>query len=197
MRMNGRSSLFTNHLNAIYSTTVPATPRPSGGIPVPTWIRFPSASTPDFSGIVAGFTVNRPPRNALLVLYAWIYRAADHTLPNKLYVYDSSEAAITIGGDGGWRPVGAEFPSPSQVVHLSTSANGQLAYATTEDNSILMSSYYGRQWSNVTGNAPADITDILIDPADPTRVFVATSHGVYRSVTRGVWEAWGVSDFLS
>jgi photosystem II stability/assembly factor-like uncharacterized protein len=191
LRMNGRSSLFTNHLNAVYSTTVPQLPRPSGGIPVPNWIRFPSAATPDFSGIVAGLTVNRPLRNAPLVLYAWIYRAADHTLPNKLYVYNSSEAASTIGVVG-WQPVSAEFPSLSQIVHLSTSADGQLAYATTEVNSILMSSDYGRHWSNVAGNTPADITDILIDPVDPTRIFVATRHGVYRSTTRGVWEAWSL-----
>jgi hypothetical protein len=189
MRTNGRLGLFTNHLKAIYSTTVPMTPRPNGGIPAPNWTRFPSPSTPDFSGIVAGFTVNRPSRAASLIVYAWIYRAADGSLPNKLYVYDSSSEVISIGG-AGWRPVGAEFRSSSQVVRLGTSANGQLTYATTEDNNVLTSSDYGWHWTNVTGNAPANVTDVLIDPTNSSRVFLATKQGVYRSVIPGVWEAW-------
>lgn len=188
-RTNGRTSLLTTHGRAVYSTRMPTTPRPSGGIPVPYWSRFPQSSTPDFSGVVAGLTVNRPGNSVPLIMYAWISRNSDGSLPNKLYVYDSSEDITSIGGNT-WRSSGGDITSTSAVARIGTSPNGRLAYAITDNNNIWTSSDHGAHWTNVTGNAPSGMMDVLIDPTNPSHVFVATTHGICRSITPGVWSDW-------
>ncbi len=193
IRTNGRSSLLTAGGRAVFSTTVPATPRPSGGIPAPHWTRWPNARTPDFSGNIAGLTVNRPGDGVQLFVYAWIGRNPDQSPPrNKLYVFDSRSFAWRVSGT---RADGTEyFPAP--ILQLATSADGRLAYAITEDNSIFASSDYGESWNSAAGsNPPAEMWDVLIDPTNPSRVFVAAAGGVYQSyqsTTPRVWRNWSL-----
>lgn len=180
MRTNGGSSLLTTHFRAVYSTTVPATLRPSTGVLAPHWSRFPASGTPDFSGIVAGLAVNRPGHGVILAMYAWINRNPDGSLPNKLYVFDPRTFS--------WRSSGSQFAGA--VGRIATTPNGSLAYAITEDNNLWNSSDYGTNWTLVPGNAPSGLTDVLIDPTNPSRVFVGTVHGVYVSTPPGAWSAW-------
>jgi hypothetical protein len=143
VRSNGAASLLTTNGRAVYSTTVPITPRPAGGIPAPYWSKWPFARTPDFSGTVVGLTLNRPGHGVMLYIYAWTGLNPDGSVPrDKLYVFDSWTFA--------WRPSGRRadgteyFGPTSAISHVETSADGRLAYVITWDSSMYASSDYGR-----------------------------------------------------
>lgn len=189
IRTNGGSSLVTTHGRAVYSTQVPTAPRPSEGIPAPYWRKWPSARTPDFSGNVLGMTLNRPGNGVLLFIYAWIARNPDHSAPtNKLYVFDTRTFSWRVSGR---RSDGTEyFGGTSAIRDIETSANGRLTYAITDDNSMYVSLDYGVSWENVTGNAPPGMWEVLIDPTNPSRLFLSADGGVYQSITPRVWRNW-------
>lgn len=191
VRTNGGSSLFTSSGRAVYTTNMPATLRPSTGIPAPRWTKWPNARTPDFAGTVEGLTVNRPGRGVLLCIYAWTGLNPDQTVPReKLYVFDSRTFAWRLSGR---RTDGTEYFTTERAIrHVATSASGQLAYVVFWDDSIYASADHGTTWENISATAPPGVWDVLIDPADNSRVFVATRGGVFQSITPRVWRNWSL-----
>jgi hypothetical protein len=64
---------------------------------------------------------------------------------------------------------------------------------------MFASTDYGESWNSVTGsNPPAAMWDVLIDPTNSSRVFVAAAGGVYQfyqseqSTTPRVWRNWSL-----
>lgn len=107
------------------------------------------------------------------VLYAGSWSGRAGALP----VFKTTDAGKT------WKPSGAGLPE-KPILLLRAEQSGAL-FAVAE-HQLYRSADGGASWSAAGGGLPgADLREIAIDPASPTRLFAATEKGLYRSADNG------------
>ncbi len=125
-----------------------------------------------------------------------LYSSVDHGR-----TWRSHPAIAQMPGRDQWT-----FPPPPHVAHLKSiavhPAEPDVYYACIEQGALLKSADAGRTWAEIASYArPSDrwyrdIHKLVLAPSDPTRLFMSTGNGVYRSDdSGGAWQKLTESDF--
>jgi photosystem II stability/assembly factor-like uncharacterized protein len=147
----------------------------------------------------------------LLGLEGMSVTAVEQTSEGVL-VGTQSGRLFRLNDKGHWREIGAEtwkdqlapwslLEVPSSPLTLLVGLRWSAPEAHARDDAVYASLDGGRTWhpSN-TGleGAPPSVSDMIVDPADPRRVFLASDQGVLRSLDSGdTWEfVLGGLDYL-
>jgi photosystem II stability/assembly factor-like uncharacterized protein len=88
--------------------------------------------------------------------------------------------------DGGreWRPSGKGLPT--EAVTMLRTGGPEEVFALVRRRELFATRDAGTTWSSVGRGLPdADVLQLAVDRADPSRVFVASVEGLYRSTDRG------------
>ncbi len=113
---------------------------------------------------------------------------------------DDGLVHVTVDGGGAWTDVSDELPD-RWVTSVRTSPHArETAYVTISGfrwgeplPHVFRTTDLGASWTPIGGNLPeAPANDIIVDPLDPNRLFVATDVGVYETYDGGaVWMTLG------
>lgn len=95
-------------------------------------------------------------------------------------------AFLSVNGAASWSPIVAGFPLVD-VKSLAFSPQGSdTVFAAAGGAGIFKSSDGGATWSQANqGLRAGDVEDVVVDDANPTRLWAATLNGVWRSADRG------------
>ena len=113
------------------------------------------------------------------------------------HIFKSTDGGLT------WNEIGVNYPrhvetsirvitvdpQNSKVVYLGTSAR-----ESVQGNGVWKSADGGETWNQIVSGMPKDasVNAIVIHPAEPNRMLVATETGVYRSLDQGLdWKLVG------
>jgi len=91
-------------------------------------------------------------------------------------------AAPLRAGVNRWTSIG---PYGGGVTALAFSANGHTAWAGTKKLGVFRSSDNGRTWTAASRGLSGEVLDLAASPAEPGRVYAATSFGIFRSDDAG------------
>jgi photosystem II stability/assembly factor-like uncharacterized protein len=127
--------------------------------------------------------------------------AVSATASNTIYVgSDDGNVHVTTNGGGNWTEIDAGLPVRWVTRVAIDPADDATAYVTfsgyKEDEflpHVFRTTNHGSSWTDISGNLPdTPVNDIVPDPADANRLFLATDVGVF--VTNdlgGSWELLG------
>ncbi|HMB68852.1 MAG TPA: FlgD immunoglobulin-like domain containing protein, partial [bacterium] len=133
--------------------------------------------------------------------------AVSATAPNTIYTgSDDGNVYVTTNGGGNWTEIDAGLPVRWVTRVAVDPADDAVAYVTfsgyKEDEflpHVFRTTNHGASWTDISGNLPdTPVNDIVPDPADAGRLFLATDVGVF--VTNdlgGSWELLGAGLPLS
>jgi photosystem II stability/assembly factor-like uncharacterized protein len=142
-----------------------------------TWIRTPFPG----SCSAEGGRVAIHPRDPRVLYVAGRYTASGKGHPAVLKSADGGRTWLLI------KPGGAVEGQASFIV--VSAGNPAVVYAGgrlgADDPCILKSSDSGRSWQNITGTVVGLPGDLVLDPLNPQKVYVATSQAVFRSADGG------------
>jgi photosystem II stability/assembly factor-like uncharacterized protein len=123
------------------------------------------------------------------------------TDPSVIYCgTDDARVWVTTNGGGGWTEISGGLPYRwvTRVTVHADSAN--VCYVTLSgykvDSTgahIFRTTDFGSTWVSIRGNLPdAPINDVILDPADPAHLLIATDIGVMHTTDYGAfWEMLG------
>lgn len=106
---------------------------------------------------------------------------------------DDGKVWRTVNAGAAWTDITAGLPIRYITRVTADPANAQVVYVTLSgfglDESqahVYRSTNQGTTWVSISGNLPdVPANDILVDPADPNRLFLATDVGVYITTNLG------------
>lgn len=109
---------------------------------------------------------------------------------------DDANVAVTTNGGANWTDISAGLPERWVTRVAVDRENPAIAYAALSGYKqqsplphIWRTTNTGAGWSEITSNLPeAPVNDIVIDPADRTRLYAATDVGVFYTTNLG--EEW-------
>jgi photosystem II stability/assembly factor-like uncharacterized protein len=147
----------------------------------------------NYAPISGDLTTNNP--SALLV-YSTITTLDISPLDGNCYYAGTDDGRVwrTNNAGGVWTNVSAGLPTRWVTRVTADPVNSQVVYVTLSGFGadehlahVYRSANRGTTWSPIGGNLPdIPVNDILVDPANPTRLYVATDVGVYWSPDLGV-----------
>jgi photosystem II stability/assembly factor-like uncharacterized protein len=127
--------------------------------------------------------------------------AVSPTAPNTIYAgADDGNVHVTTNGGGSWTEIDAGLPVRWVTRVAVDPTDDATAYVTLSGYKsdvflphVFRTTDHGASWTDISGNLPeAPVNDIVPDPDDPSRLFVATDVGVYVSADLGAsWESLG------
>jgi hypothetical protein len=133
--------------------------------------------------------------------------AVSATAPNTIYTgSDDGNVYVTTDGGGNWTEIDAGLPVRWVTRVAVDPGDDAVAYVTfsgyKEDDflpHVFRTTNHGGSWTDISGNLPqAPVNDIVPDPDDPQRLFVATDVGVYHTPDLGAsWSPFGTGLPLS
>lgn len=133
--------------------------------------------------------------------------AVSATDPDVLYAgADDGNVHRTTNGGSSWTDVGGTLPDRWVTRLTIDPTDASVAYAAfsgyrSDDFTpyLYRTSDYGSSWADITGNLPqAPVNDVVVDPQNPSRLFVGGDVGVYVSNDLGVsWAKLGAGLPLS
>jgi photosystem II stability/assembly factor-like uncharacterized protein len=142
-----------------------------------TWTRTPFPG----SCSAEGGRVALHPRDSRVLYVAGRYTASGKDHPAILKSENGGRTWLLI------KPGGAVVGRASFVV--VSAANPAVVYAGgligTGAPCILKSPDSGRSWQNITGSVAGTPYELVLDPAEPQKIYVATDQGVFRSPDGG------------
>jgi photosystem II stability/assembly factor-like uncharacterized protein len=115
---------------------------------------------------------------------------------------DDGRVHRSTNAGGSWLDVSAGLPVRWVTRVTADPANRQVAYVTLSGFGmdehlahVYRTTDLGATWAPIAGNLPdVPANDVLVDPADPSRLFLATDVGVYTTENLGVsWYPLGVA----
>lgn len=140
---------------------------------------------------------------AALVVYGTITTVAISPANSGVYYAGTDDGKVwrSTNSGGAWTDISAGLPKRWVTRVTPDPVDPQGVYVThsgytSDDQATLVhrSTNQGATWTNVSGNlsnVPAN--DIVVDPLDPRRLYLATDTGVWTSADRGgYWYALGV-----
>ncbi len=113
---------------------------------------------------------------------------------------DDGNVWITFDGGSSWNRVSDTLPDRWVTRVTIDPTNDQIAYVTLSGYKndeyvpyVFRTGNGGLSWTDITSNLPpVPMNDILVDPEDPTRLYLAGDSGVYWSATTGAsWAPLG------
>jgi photosystem II stability/assembly factor-like uncharacterized protein len=127
--------------------------------------------------------------------------AVSPTDPDVIYVgTDDSYVWVTQNGGGAWTDISGSLPNRWVTRVAIDPLDPATVYVTFSglrwDENIgyvYTSSDYGSSWSDITGDLPAaPVNAIVVDPADPARLFVGSDVGCFYTEDYGsTWDILG------
>ncbi|MGQ0722813.1 MAG: VPS10 domain-containing protein [Candidatus Eiseniibacteriota bacterium] len=113
---------------------------------------------------------------------------------------DDANLWVTQNGGTNWTEVGSALPQRwvTRVTVDPSAAN--VSYATISGfrwdeplPHVFRSTDFGASWADISSDLPeAPVNDVVVDPANPSRLWVATDFGVFESANLGTsWSALG------
>lgn len=118
--------------------------------------------------------------------------AVDPSSPDTIYAGTYRTGAFrTTNGGGSWVPVGGGLSATIDVKSLLFDPeNPSTLYAIAGDTGVFKSTDRGDRWRPINTGLPTthgatSVTALAIDPATPSRLYVATENGVYKSIDGG------------
>jgi len=168
---NVPARFYTNLGPHIYRTT-------NNGV---SWAKLNASPFPDSS--ILNFSVSQ---NGGLVYVC--LNATPPVAGTKLRVYDNGvwqERSTGLPAGQNVRTVGVH---PYNINDVYALMNG----VGTPNQKIYKSTNQGVTWSNITGNIPdVPLSDIVVHPNNPNKLFLGTQLGCYRSTNGGTnWHRW-------
>jgi len=121
------------------------------------------------------------------------------TNPNAVIAgADDGNVSVTYNGGGTWNSVSATFPERWVTRVAFDPLDDQVLYVTLSGYRydeyvphLLRSSNGGASWDDIAGDLPGiPLNDIVVDPEDTTRLYVASDAGVFFSSDLGA--SWSV-----
>jgi photosystem II stability/assembly factor-like uncharacterized protein len=121
------------------------------------------------------------------------------TDPDVIYVgTDDSNVWVTTNGGGLWTDISASLPNRWVRRVAIDPTNPATAYVTFSGlrwneniGYVYRTTDYGGTWTDITRNLPgAPVNAIVVDPAQPTRLFVGTDVGCF--YTEAPWVDWQI-----
>ncbi|MFN7974602.1 MAG: hypothetical protein U0166_19990 [Acidobacteriota bacterium] len=202
--VNGGNT-FSSVLNGISGRTNWSTPvvmDPSGGGNVLYYganrLFKTTNGASSWSAVSPDLTDGNPGSNG--VVYGTITAIAPApTNPNTIYAgTDDANVWVSTNGGGNWTKVDAALPEHWVTRVAVDPGSDAIAYATLSgyrdsDNAahVYRTTNYGGTWTDISGNLPnAPVNDLVIDPAAPATMYVATDVGVFASTNTGA--SWAV-----
>ncbi len=115
---------------------------------------------------------------------------------------DDGNVWVTTDHGGTYTPISSGLPVRWISRVAVDRSNGAIAYVTLsglrDDDPlahVFRTTNHGGTWSDISGNLPdAPVNDLVVDPADPSVLYVATDVGVYVTADLGAsWSALGTA----
>jgi photosystem II stability/assembly factor-like uncharacterized protein len=111
---------------------------------------------------------------------------------------DDGRVHVTVNGGGSWSDVSAALPDRWITSVRPDPLSRETAYVTISGfrwaealPHVFRTTNLGASWEPVAGNLPeAPANDVVIDPVDASRLFVATDVGVFETTDAG--ESWSM-----
>ena len=127
--------------------------------------------------------------------------------PNTIWAgADDGNVRVTTNGGGTWADVNAGLPNRWVTRVAADPANATVGYVSLSgyrldetQPHLFRTTNVGASWTDISGNLPdAPVNDVVVDPQNTNRLFVATDVGVYVSNDLGAsWDELGVGLPLS
>jgi len=121
--------------------------------------------------------------------------------PNTIYAgSDDGNVHVTTNGGGSWAEIDAGLPVRYVTRVAVDPGDDAVAYVTFSGYRmdeflphVFRTTDHGASWTDISVNLPqAPVNDIVPDPQDPDRLYVATDVGVYvANVPGGAWQPLG------
>jgi hypothetical protein len=167
--------LYTQAGNGIYQSTNFGT----------SWVKYPSASVPDFPNPVFDMRVGRWASGGSVVYMLFAAGPIKQALFDPM-VSDSTWVDLTTGHG---LPVLVGAPSVGFAPSISDAAT---AYAF-RGNNVYVTHDRGQSWSDATGDMPAgtNIMDVAGNSTNSSILYAASWTGVYKTINSGTnWRPW-------
>ncbi len=113
---------------------------------------------------------------------------------------DDGNVQVTTNGGGNWVKVSDDLPVRWVTRVVADPHEEGTAYVTFSGYRyndylphVFRTADFGNSWEDISGNLPeAPVNDLIVDPTDADRLFLATDVGVFESINGGEsWEAMG------
>lgn len=129
------------------------------------------------------------------LVYSTITTLAVSPIDTALYFSGSDDGRVyrTQNSGGNWFNVSAGLPTRWVTRVVPDPVNSQVVYATLSGMGmdefvphVYRSTNRGTSWTPISGNLPdIPVNDLIVDPANPSRLFIGTDVGVYTSADLG------------